>query len=400
MVVLKQKALVYMTESIVPPCLPCRDHEKLVISNFIKQGIHHKGNTNSLYISGLPGLGKTACVYEVKNRKEFKNNKNFKFFEINCLKLKSQNDFYPFLLKLLHGKLDKQKEDAKKILNHFFTTGNWNNLIKKKSSYTPITDSDTTILLLVDEIDYLITKDQNILYTLFNWTHEVMSKLTIICIANTLDFPQKLQNKIGSRMGHERLIFKPYNSQNLQTIIESRLMKTNVFNKDAIKFVSKKIAAYSSDVRKSLHVCRLALKISLEKKYRYIEIVPGIIKEAFNIYNSDSLATILRSQSLPMKLILTSLLLILNSSNSKLVGLFSLYEKYRQCSGQVNCYVFDYYSFYTMVNKLIDYGILDLRIGGDLQKEVLLSIDIEILKQTLSEEQKIRNFTDFSSKKS
>lgn len=63
---------------------------------------------------------------------------------------------------------------------------------------------------MIDEVDFLLTKDQEILYNLFEWTSQQTTKLGLIIIANTLDFPEKLSSRVNSRMGEHRLIFKPY----------------------------------------------------------------------------------------------------------------------------------------------------------------------------------------------
>lgn len=55
--------------------------------------------------------------------------------------------------------------------------------------------------IIIDEIDFLLTKDQVILYNLFEWSNSPKTKLCFIAIANTMDFPEKLMDKILSRMG-------------------------------------------------------------------------------------------------------------------------------------------------------------------------------------------------------
>jgi Cdc6-like AAA superfamily ATPase len=50
--------------------------------------------------------------------------------------------------------------------------------------------SDTKIkIVLIDELDYLVTKDEQVLYNLFEWTQNKHSKLVLITIANTLNLP-------------------------------------------------------------------------------------------------------------------------------------------------------------------------------------------------------------------
>jgi len=70
-------------------------------------------------------------------------------------------------------------------------------------------------VIVVDEIDFLMTKNQNVLYTLFDWLHHPYSKMILICIANRLDFPNEMIAKIKSRMGVNNVIFKTYNHEQI-----------------------------------------------------------------------------------------------------------------------------------------------------------------------------------------
>ena len=54
-----------------------------------------------MYISGVPGTGKTTTLYEVKrNLKKCDDLPPFKFVEINGVQLGDPKQFYPFLLKV------------------------------------------------------------------------------------------------------------------------------------------------------------------------------------------------------------------------------------------------------------------------------------------------------------
>ena len=83
--------------------------------------------------------------------------------------------------------------------------------------------------MVIDEIDYLYTKDQDVLYNLFDWTQSSRSKLAIIAISNTINFPETLKPKIMSRIGNKRLIFEPYSSTEISEILKQRVKDTEIF---------------------------------------------------------------------------------------------------------------------------------------------------------------------------
>lgn len=57
-------------------------------------------------------------------------------------------------------------------------------------------------ILVMDELDQLVTKKQTLIYNMFNWPTRPDSNLIVIAIANTMDLPERvLSNKVASRLG-------------------------------------------------------------------------------------------------------------------------------------------------------------------------------------------------------
>lgn len=82
--------------SVVPQNLPCRDHEKLSVTDFIRKRIIDRETSGPLFLCGMPGTGKTATVLSSINalRDEVSRGSlpDFNFTEINCLHLKHPID--------------------------------------------------------------------------------------------------------------------------------------------------------------------------------------------------------------------------------------------------------------------------------------------------------------------
>ncbi len=53
-------------------------------------------------------------------------------------------------------------------------------------------------VVLVDEMDVLITRQQKVLYNLMEWPLRRGSNLAVIGIANTMDLPERLLPRIAS----------------------------------------------------------------------------------------------------------------------------------------------------------------------------------------------------------
>eukprot|EP01018_Ginkgo_biloba_P017104 Gb_26632 [translate_table: standard] len=250
----KAKATLMLASS--PGSLPCRNKEIEEIAGFVT-GALAAGNQclgRCLYIHGVPGTGKTATVLTVmKNlraKADAESIQPYRFVEINGLKLATPENLYKVLYEALTGHRVGWKK-ALHLLNQRFSES-------KHASK----DDHQPCILLVDELDLLVTRNQSVLYNIFDWPTRAHSRLIVIGIANTMDLPEKLLPRIASRMGMQRLCFGPYSHQQLQEIISSRLKGISAFDKQAVEFASRKVAAVSGDARRALELCRRAAELA------------------------------------------------------------------------------------------------------------------------------------------
>lgn len=57
-------------------------------------------------------------------------------------------------------------------------------------------------VVLMDELDQLVTKKQDVVYNFFNWPMLAGSKLIVIAVANTMDLPERVMTgRVRSRLG-------------------------------------------------------------------------------------------------------------------------------------------------------------------------------------------------------
>ena len=125
------------------------------------------------------------------------------------------------------------------------------------------------VVLLLDELDLLVTKKQTVMYNFFNWPTLPHSKLIVVAIANTMDLPERFMiGRVASRIGLSRMTFDPYTEQELQTIVMARLEGTDAFADESIVFCSKKVASVSGDARRALDICRRAAELAEEEARR------------------------------------------------------------------------------------------------------------------------------------
>ncbi|XP_071534634.1 origin recognition complex subunit 1 isoform X2 [Panulirus ornatus] len=240
--------------SAVPDSLPCRENEFQDIYSFV-EGKLLDGTGGCMYISGVPGTGKTATVREVVRLLQECSHEgdlpSFTYLEVNAMRLTEPHHLWVQVWKGLTG-YKATAEHASSLLEKRFSTP------------APRRES---ILLLVDELDLLWTRRQDVMYNLFDWPSRLGSKLIVVAIANTMDLPERIMmNRVSSRLGLTRMTFQPYTFKQLQEIVMSRLLGIDAFDPDAVQLVSRKVAALSGDARRALDICRRATELAETKK--------------------------------------------------------------------------------------------------------------------------------------
>jgi origin recognition complex subunit 1 len=175
--------------SSVPTSLPCREGEFSLVYSHLEAAISD-GTGNCIYISGTPGTGKTATVREVVSRLEEAVGSDelddFIFVEINGMKITDPHQSYTLLWEALKGERASPAQ-ALDLLEREFSNPSPRRI---------------PCVVLMDELDQLVTKNQAVMYNFFNWPTLRHSRLIVLAVANTMDLPERtLSNKISSRLG-------------------------------------------------------------------------------------------------------------------------------------------------------------------------------------------------------
>ncbi|GAA5951775.1 hypothetical protein JCM3765_003115 [Sporobolomyces pararoseus] len=260
----RAKALLHV--SATPGSLPCREEQRSQIRQFVEDAVLSRSG-GCLYVHGVPGTGKTATVHSVvRELQEDPDMDSFTFVEINGMKISEPNAAFSHLWNALNVPS-----------THSTVTTTKNSKISPKAALSALEGwfanpdpARKTTVVLVDELDQMLTKRQEVLYNFFNWPHSAHSRLVVIAVANTMDLPEReLNGKIRSRLGTNRIAFQPYNWTELKKILEARLSLVTSGGKDsttvrlfedtALQKIAKSVAGISGDARKALDVARRTL---------------------------------------------------------------------------------------------------------------------------------------------
>eukprot|EP01018_Ginkgo_biloba_P020849 Gb_12913 [translate_table: standard] len=181
------KAVLHL--SAVPKTVICREEEQKKVFEFCKMCIEQE-KAGSLYVCGCPGTGKSLLLEKVKSLSvEWAKEAGMlppNPVVVNCTSLTDTSDIFRRILEHCQGRKKPSAssspfQEVKKLLCE-----------RKHSSARKMT------LLIVDEMDYLITRDQSVLYDLFRLPTFPGSHCILIGVANAIDLTDRFLPNLQS----------------------------------------------------------------------------------------------------------------------------------------------------------------------------------------------------------
>ena len=133
------------------------------------------------------GTGKTATVLaSIRSLVEEARNgtiPDFLFVEINCLRISQPAEAYTLLWRSLSGEFCSSKV-ALKQLSDFFSS--------QEADFKHEKHIRRPIACLIDELDFLITADEQVVYNFFDWSVRKECGLLLVGVSNIMDLPERL----------------------------------------------------------------------------------------------------------------------------------------------------------------------------------------------------------------
>ncbi|XP_031633214.1 cell division control protein 6 homolog [Contarinia nasturtii] len=373
-----------------------REKEIDELNEFLTSNITKKTSA-SIYISGQPGTGKTACIRKLLVST---NAKKFQKVYINCIKLQTPATVYRTICTELNLPVVSDKNVNLRSIQHYICS-----------------KSNKMVLLVLDEIDELIEKKQSILYTIFEWPALLNAKIILIGIANSLDLTNRALSRLQTQSTavKPRLMhFSPYTKEQIVDIFKNRLQAAGVldiFPVATLQLMSAKVAAMSGDIRKALDLGRRVVEKAKESNSNFnaqslndlgineIEKTDKIeVKQVLNVLN-DAYSTANKwddenGDAIPLqeKILVCTLLLLLKQSKNKDITVGRLREVYAKVCNKRGISALDEYELFGLCSLTETKGIIKMiKNKVARQTKIQLQWDEDEITNVVKDKQLIAN---------
>ena len=304
--IIKNKKILQTT--YIPENLPHRDDKIGEIAEILAPALQGDKPSNILII-GKTGTGKTAVMHfignELKKASVEIEDPKCVFIYINCEVVDTSYG-------ILYSISNQIIMDPTKRMP---PTG-WS-MDRILSELTTVIEQEKKIFIIVlDEIDRSIQKNGDDIFYYLTTMNEILkeSKVSIVGITNNAKFTEFLDPKIRSRLGEERIVFPPYNVEQLKDILYDRAKDAfdeDMLDDDVIPYCAAMSAQEMGDARKALDLLRMSA--DLAERNGDEKVTSAHVKLARDKIELDAMNEIVKTLTVQSKTVLLSI--IINKEN-------------------------------------------------------------------------------------
>lgn len=291
----------------IPDNLPHRKDQIDALVEILAPSLKGDKPSNILII-GKTGTGKTAVMTHIGKelKKADPEENNICFIIVNC----EVNDTNYGILYSISNQIVNNEESGIPY------TG-WS-IDKLLTVLTEIIDKQNKIfIVMLDEIDRSIEKNGDDIFYYLTTINEILkeSRVTIVGITNNAKFTELLSPKIKSRLGEEKIVFPPYNVDQLKDILYNRAefaFEKDILDEDVIPFCAALSAQEMGDARKALELLRISVEIA--ERNGDVKVTSAHVHAAKNKIEVDAIVEVIRTLTIQSKILLMGI--IRNTENN------------------------------------------------------------------------------------
>lgn len=354
-----EKEAIFKDESkldinFIPDKLPHREKEISLLSQLFLNLIKQPNKiSRKVLIVGATGIGKTVTVKlfgDLIKKAGTKRDIEINYIHINCRKEKTAYKVLIRIIRSLEDAFPKRGYSPQDILDIVKEY-----LIKK----------NLHLIIILDELNYLIKMNEDILYPLTRLMEDSNTKkqyISIIGILRDLSCLSKIDQSTMSTLQRNIIKFKNYSKSQIFDILKYRIklsLKENIITDKLLNIIAD-LTYKKGDIRYALDLIWRSSKIAESKDLKYLNM------ECIRLANQDLLpfATkdILRNMNHQKLVVLLSVVNLLGKNEREEVSIKEVLQDYIIKCENLNLLRKSRSQLWNYLHDLNDSGILTLRV--------------------------------------
>jgi cell division control protein 6 len=370
----------------IPETLPHRKEQIASLTDIMTSALKGKAASNVL-ISGKIGTGKTATVrYVSKKLAEMTRMSNCSLIYINCEIHDTQHRVFTYVARVFDRPIPQL---------------GWPTDLVFSELINGIDTEDRSIVLILDEMDKIVTKGDEALYNILRINSDLnKARVSVIGISNDLTFVELLDPRVKSSFGEKEIKFPPYNADQLKDILAERALKA--FNDSAlddaviplcVAFATQRNgdAGYALELlRESGEVAELSNSNRVSEEH---------VRLASEMIVANSMVEVVKTLPLQSKIFLGCVLALTREKNEECFISGDVYNMYRSLCDRLGVAPLTQRRSIDLISDLDFLGLINAEIANrgryGRTKEISLSVPKEFVQNVLLEDPKLKTLSAF-----
>ena len=372
-----------LRSSYIPDVLPHREEQIRELARILVTALEGNRPSNVL-LFGKTGTGKTACMKYIGKEIERANSglNKVHFIYMNCEVVDTQYG-------ILQNIGNRFIEDFEaRIPFTGWSTERVYNILREK-----IDEEKRVIVIALDEVDQLVSKSgDDVLYHLCRINDDLKNaKVSVIGISNDLRFMEFLDPRVKSSLSEEKMVFPPYNAEQLKDILDQRsklVLEAGSLESSVIPLCAALAAQEHGDARRALDLLRVAAEIA--ERNQVSVITESDVIKAKNRIELDCISEAIRTLPIQSKMVLMGVFLNTERGDGKLTT-GDLYETYKELCQCTSIAILTQRRITDLISELDMLGIIHARVKsfgrGGRTKEIEPSVPVVEARKILEEDE-------------